>query len=68
MSKHLSRRQKYRVWHATWEQMEARWQCKTCDNVIEHDDAIYCMPCRTYWEDCANGLWQDKPTEMDESL
>lgn len=58
MSRGLSRRQKYRIWHATLEQLEARWQCKTCDNVIEHDDAIYCRHCRMYWEDCAKGLFE----------
>ena len=57
--KQLSRRQKYRVWDATVEQTESRWQCRTCDRPIEHCDAIYCLHCRMYWEDCANGLYQE---------
>lgn len=62
MGRPLSRRQKYRVHHATIEQLEARYQCKTCTDVIEHDDAIYCRYCRAYWEDCANGLFDDAYT------
>lgn len=57
MCRPQSRRQKYRVHNATMEQIEARYQCKTCPDVIEHDAAIYCRSCRTYWEDCANGLF-----------
>ncbi len=60
MSRPLSHRQKYRAYNATIDQLEARWQCKTCSDVIEHDDAIYCRHCRMYWEDCANGLFADK--------
>jgi hypothetical protein len=57
MSRPLSRRQKFRVYNATIEQLEARWRCQTCTDVIEFDYAIYCRHCRTYWEDCANGLF-----------
>jgi len=57
MTRPLSRRQKYRIYNSTIEQLEARWQCKTCSGVIEHDDAIYCRHCRMYWEDVANGLF-----------
>ncbi len=63
MCRQLSRRQKYRVHHATIEQLEARYQCKTCPDVIEHDAAIYCRYCRTYWEDVANGLF-DGPSPL----
>jgi hypothetical protein len=34
-------------------------KCETCENVTEHEGARYCLYCRTYWEDCANGLWDD---------
>lgn len=37
MNRPLPRRQKYRVHHASIEQLEARYQCKTCPEVIEHD-------------------------------
>lgn len=57
MTRQLSHRQKYRVWQAPIDQLEARYQCKTCTDVIEHDDAIYCRCCRTYREDCENGLF-----------
>lgn len=57
MCRPQSHRQKYRVYNTTIEQLEARYQCKTCTDVIEHDAAIYCRSCRTYWEDCANGLF-----------
>jgi hypothetical protein len=59
MSRPLSRRQKYRMYNATIEQLEAHWQCQTCTDVIEHDDAIYCRHCRVYWEDVKNGLFDD---------
>jgi hypothetical protein len=57
MCRPLSHRQKYRVYNATLEQLEARYQCKTCDDVIENDAALYCRSCRIYWDDCANGLF-----------
>lgn len=39
-----------------------RWNCDSCGAPI--DPAIaqcpgYCWPCGSYWDDVANGLWDD---------
>lgn len=61
MSRPLSHRQKFRAYNVPIEQAEARWQCQTCPGVIEHDDAIYCLHCRMYWEDVSNGIFDKDP-------
>lgn len=39
-------------------QEEARWKCRTCDNVIASNDDVYCIHCKMYWEDVKNGLFK----------
>lgn len=34
------------------------WQCTTCSQPAEEADH-YCRYCRSYWDDCRNGLWDD---------
>lgn len=36
---------------------DARWQCQTCSGVIASDDDIYCLHCKLYWQDVANGMF-----------
>jgi len=53
------RSRKYRDHEVPLDQADARWQCKTCTNVIASDEDIYCRHCKVYWEDVRNGLFQD---------
>ena len=41
-------------------QAEARWQCATCSGVIASDADKYCLSCKSYWIDVANGLFNDE--------
>lgn len=34
------------------------WQCKTCTAPAE-EDSRYCHHCRAYWNDVANGLFDN---------
>ncbi len=58
-----------KVHEALTEVEEDRWQCLTCSDARE-ENGDYCMSCRMYWEDCRNGLWEDRyePIRSDESL
>ena len=48
---------------AVLEAQEARrWSCASCDAPIDPDNTEHpnhCWPCGSYWEDVANGLWDD---------
>lgn len=37
-----------------------RWQCETCTAPAE-ENGRYCLSCCLYWNDVANGLWDDDP-------
>jgi hypothetical protein len=39
---------------------ERMWTCLTCDTMIPPDNHdIYCRSCRDYWNDLANGAFDD---------
>jgi hypothetical protein len=33
------------------------WNCESCDTMVE-DGQRYCLPCKTYWDDVADGLFE----------
>lgn len=54
--RHVPKRErKFALHEVPFAQMEARWQCKTCTGVIASDEDIYCLSCKVYWQDVANG-------------
>jgi hypothetical protein len=33
--------------------------CRTCNAPAEDEWEPHCRSCGMYWQDCANGLWQE---------
>lgn len=34
-------------------------ECESCVSLAEDDD-LYCRNCRSYWNDCEDGLWDEE--------
>ncbi len=49
---------KLKVHVAKDQQEKERWKCNTCTAPAE-EDSTYCVHCRLYWHDAANGLFGD---------
>jgi rubrerythrin len=39
---------------------EQAWQCRTCTAPFDDEHKPYCRHCGMYWQDCANGLWENR--------
>ena len=53
-------RTKLSVHHAASMADEDRsWKCESCTRMLEPTEERWCWQCRSYWEDCANGLFDD---------
>jgi len=43
---------------------ERSWTCESCSVMIEPGiDTTHCRNCASYWEDCQNGLYDDRRLE-----
>lgn len=51
------RERKFALHDASEAQAETRWQCQTCTDVIASDADIYCLSCKSYWQDVSNGMF-----------